>query len=132
MTILVDASVIVSMVTGEQDADQLAAKLDQHDDRLFCAVGLWEATLAIARKRTLAVAEAADAARTLLADLGCRMVSIDQAEARFAIEAHRRYGKGTGHRAKLNMGDCFAYGCAKANDAALLYKGDDFVHTDLA
>ena len=132
MTVLVDASAIVSMVTDEEDADQLAAKLDQHNDRLFCAVGLWEAALAIARKRTLTVVEAADAARTLLVDLGCRMVSIDQAEARFAIAAHRRYGRGTGHRARLNMGDCFAYGCAKANDAALLYKGEDFVHTDLA
>jgi ribonuclease VapC len=42
-----------------------------------------------------------------------------------------RYGKGR-HPARLNMGDCFAYACAKTNDARLLYKGDDFSHTDLA
>jgi len=48
-----------------------------------------------------------------------------------ALDAYARYGKGR-HRAALNMGDCFAYACAKANRAKLLYKGDDFVHTDLA
>ena len=49
-----------------------------------------------------------------------------------AFEAFHRYGKRSGHPARLNLGDCFAYACAKANDARLLYKGDDFARTDLA
>ena len=50
---------------------------------------------------------------------------------RSAVEAYADFGKGR-HLAALNMGDCFAYACAKTNDATLLYKGDDFSHTDLA
>ena len=58
-------------------------------------------------------------------------VAIGERETAIAVNAHHRYGKGN-HRAQLNMGDCFAYACAKANDAKLLYKGDDFALTDLA
>jgi ribonuclease VapC len=56
---------------------------------------------------------------------------IGERELRLAIEAHSRYGKGR-HPAALNLGDCFAYACAKANGARLLYVGDDFAKTDLA
>ena len=48
-----------------------------------------------------------------------------------ALEAFRRYGKGTGHRAGLNFGDCFAYALAIERNAPLLFKGDDFIHTDV-
>ncbi len=58
-------------------------------------------------------------------------VSIGAEELRFALEAHARYGKGR-HPAALNMGDCLAYACAKANQAKLLYKGGDFAKTDMA
>lgn len=51
--------------------------------------------------------------------------------AAIALEAHARFGKGR-HPAALNMGDCFAYALAKAHGAALLFKGDDFVKTDIA
>lgn len=132
MTILVDASAIVAIVYGEPEADDFADAIEEHDDRLYCAVGAWEATLALARLRTV-TADAAAAAVTNFADeAGLRLVAIDAAERDAAISAHARYGKGSGHRARLNMGDCFAYACAKTNDAALLYKGDDFSHTDLA
>jgi ribonuclease VapC len=43
-----------------------------------------------------------------------------------------RYGRIVGHKAALNFGDCFAYACARAYRAPLLYKGEDFSHTDLA
>jgi ribonuclease VapC len=63
--------------------------------------------------------------------LGITTVPIGSAETAEAVIAHRRYGKGH-HPARLNMGDCFAYACARTNNARLLYKGDDFSHTDLA
>ena len=59
------------------------------------------------------------------------IVPIGDQEADAALDAHRRFGKER-HPARLNMGDCFAYACAKTNGAALLYKGDDFARTDLA
>jgi len=52
-------------------------------------------------------------------------------QARIAREAYRGYGKGSGHPASLNFGDCFAYALARDKREPLLFKGDDFVHTDL-
>jgi len=49
-----------------------------------------------------------------------------------ALEAARTYGRAAGHPAALNLGDCFAYACAKAAGVPLLYKGSDFAQTDLA
>ena len=48
-----------------------------------------------------------------------------------AVEAAARFGKATGHAADLNFGDCFAYACALALDAPLLFKGEDFSKTDV-
>ena len=59
-----------------------------------------------------------------------RFVSIGERELDFATQAYAEFGKGR-HPAALNMGDCFAYACAKANRAALLFKGDDFGKTDI-
>ena len=132
MTVVVDASALVAMLTHELEADALAETLIAHEDRLFCGIGAWEAVRAVARKRSTTVTEAQAAVRDTLTQFGVRLVPIGDAEWRLAIDAHARYGKGTGHPAQLNMGDCFAYACAKANDAVLLYKGDDFAQTDLA
>lgn len=131
MTVLVDASALVAMATREAEAGTLTDLLDEHDDRLCCAIGIWEATLAIARKRKVAVAEARAELDVLCDDLRLRLVPIALAEGHAALNAFTRYGKGTTHPAQLNMGDCFAYACAETNDARLLYKGDDFSHTDL-
>lgn len=132
MTIFADASALVALATKEAEADRLALELEAHNDRLFSALSAWEAALAVARKRTVPINVASAAVDVLLFELNFRHVPIGEAEKQLAIEAHRVYGKGTGHPAKLNMGDCFSYACAKANGAALLYKGDDFSRTDLA
>jgi ribonuclease VapC len=52
-------------------------------------------------------------------------------QARIARDAYRDFGKGSGHKAGLNFGDCFAYALAKTAGEALLFKGDDFGHTDI-
>ncbi len=59
------------------------------------------------------------------------IVPFDAVESREATRVHDRYGKGAGHPARLNMGDGFTHACAKTHEARLLYKGDDFFHTDL-
>jgi ribonuclease VapC len=63
------------------------------------------------------------------AEMAC--VEIGQAELDAALEAMTRFGKGR-HPAQLNMGDCFAYACAKTRGEPLLFKGDDFSRTDIA
>jgi ribonuclease VapC len=60
------------------------------------------------------------------------VVPFDEAQARIAREAYRDFGKGSGHKARLNLGDCFAYALAKATSEPLLYKGTDFGQTDVA
>jgi uncharacterized protein with PIN domain len=64
------------------------------------------------------------------AELKVEPVTFDQ--ARIARDAYRDFGKGSGHKAGLNFGDCFAYALAKATGEALLFKGDDFGHTDVS
>lgn len=132
MKVLLDASALIAMATNEDGAVELAEAIDHVAERLCCSVGVWEAARAVARKRSVKVTEATEAIDHLCAEWEIRMVPIGEREARIALAAHDRYGKGNGHPARLNMGDCFAYACAKANDARLLYKGDDFAHTDLA
>jgi len=132
LTILADASAFVAWLTREEDAERLAGVLQSHEDRLYCAVGAWEAVRAVAHKHNIALDAARERFEILAGRMGFRLVVIGDAEWRLAVEAHRLYGKGAGHPARLNMGDCFAYACAKTNNARLLYKGDDFLHTDLA
>jgi len=56
---------------------------------------------------------------------------VTEAQARIAREAYRDFGRGSGHPARLNFGDCFAYALAKAMNEPLLFKGDDFTRTDI-
>jgi ribonuclease VapC len=66
----------------------------------------------------------------LLRDGGFEIVSVTPQQAMIAIEAFRRFGRGR-HRAALNIGDCFSYALAVTTDHPLLFKGNDFIHTDL-
>ena len=56
---------------------------------------------------------------------------LTESQARIARTAYQHFGRGSGHPARLNMGDCFAYAVAKNRRVPLLYKGNDFVHTDV-
>jgi uncharacterized protein with PIN domain len=56
---------------------------------------------------------------------------VTQTQARIAREAYRDFGRASGHQARLNFGDCFAYALAKAMNEPLLFKGDDFTRTDI-
>ncbi|GAA2881310.1 ribonuclease VapC [Aminobacter niigataensis] len=58
-------------------------------------------------------------------------VAFDRGLADAAVDAHRRFGRDSGHLANLNFGDCFAYALAKTRNVPLLFKGDDFIHTDI-
>jgi ribonuclease VapC len=132
LILFLDASAMVAMMTGEPGSPALEERFGAGDEILCSAIALWETARAVARKRTVPIPLASSEIESFVADFAIRLVPIAAAESRVAVEAYHRYGKGTGHPAKLNMGDCFAYACAKTNAATLLYKGDDFLHTDLA
>lgn len=69
--------------------------------------------------------------RRLMTETGLRPVDFTVEMADAAVDAFRRYGKGQGHPAQLNFGDCMSYAVAKVLGAPLLYKGDDFARTDI-
>jgi ribonuclease VapC len=75
--------------------------------------------------------EAQEDVREFLEAAGIRTVSVTDKEAETALDAFSRYGKGRGHPAQLNMGDCFAYAVAKNYRASLLFTGEDFSKTDI-
>lgn len=88
----------------------------------------------------LEVAVVVDAARDpvasrrlddLVAAAGVTLEPVTEAQVHVARAAYRDYGKGSGHRAQLNFGDCFAYALARSTGEPLLFKGDDFSATDL-
>ncbi|MES2097601.1 MAG: type II toxin-antitoxin system VapC family toxin [Pseudomonadota bacterium] len=132
MTLFVDASAVVAIAGKEDDWEELAIRLNDDERRLWSPLAQWESvgglrsrlgtTPDIARERVLAFAS----------DWGFEMVPIGAAETDLALDAYERMGRNSGHPARLNMGDCFAYACTKVNGARLLYKGDDFSRTDLA
>lgn len=131
MTIFVDASAKVAMLLKELDHESLADRLQADRDRIWSPISRWETAVSLSRTRKYAFEHALADVTELAEKLGLRMIAISDEEARLATEAYDRYGKGR-HPAGLNMGDCFAYACAKAHGARLLYKGNDFGHTDLA
>lgn len=127
----VDASAIVAILTREPDADALADALEAARLPITSPIAVFEAVLGICRKHHASVAEARVDVQEFLAAADIRTVSITDKEAETALEAFARYGKGRGHPAQLNMGDCFAYATAKNHRASLLFKGEDFNKTDI-
>ena len=94
-------------------------------------IAIFEAALGICRKRHASVEEAEQDIGEFLELAGVRTAPITDKEAHTALAAFSRYGKGRGHPAQLNLGDCFAYAMAKNARTALLFKGEDFDKTDI-
>lgn len=127
----IDSSAIVAILTAEEDADRLADRIEAAEAPVTSAIAVFEAALGICRVRHATVEEARDDVRAFLEAAGIDIVGIAEPEAEAALLAFSRYGKGRGHPAQLNMGDCFAYAVARTRGTPLLYKGDDFSHTDI-
>lgn len=123
--IVIDASALVAMLLDEPERAAFFEIVGRSRISLS-PVGYWEAAIKLGRQRGPAGVAELD---QLLADFDIRIVDADRAVARRAVDAEFKYGKRTD--AKLNLGDCFAYALAKELDAPLLYKGDDFVRTDV-
>ena len=127
----VDASAIVAMVTGEADADALADILQSATSAITSPIAIFEAIAGIARKRHASVEEARDDVHVFASLAQISTVPISDRDTEIAVAAYARYGKGRGHPAQLNMGDCFAYAVARNYRVPLLFKGDDFAKTDI-
>lgn len=127
----VDASALVAILLAEKEADDLIARLLAADRRLTSPIAIYEAVLAVMRENRLARVVAEQNVRELLTDTSIEVVPITEEMGRVALDAFDRYGKGRGHPAQLNMGDCFSYAAARVLAVPLLYKGEDFGLTEL-
>ncbi|WP_300043108.1 type II toxin-antitoxin system VapC family toxin [uncultured Paracoccus sp.] len=137
-----DASAIVAIIKAEPEAAGFLKALDGAKGKVFTSpVARYEAVISLAVQMAKSRgdqhltsddhATADELVSALLAEAGAREVHISESIGQAARSAALTYGKLAGHPAKLNMGDCFAYACAKAYHVPLLYKGDDFKETDL-
>jgi ribonuclease VapC len=126
-----DASAAIAVLAAEEDQSVIADKLSRAEKVLFSALSYYETCVGLARARGIDPAHAEHNVGALLKILDAQCVHLDQRIGMAAVAAHVRFGKGR-HKASLNMGDCFAYACAKAHKVPLLCKGDDFIHTDIA
>lgn len=127
----VDASAIIALMTGEADADDLALRLERHQPGLCSPLSIWETVAGLCRSYAFTPAQARAAVDDFVRFGGLRLVPIGAEESETALAAYALFGKGR-HPAALNMGDCFAYACARANRVPLLFKGNDFALTDIA
>lgn len=129
--IVVDTSAIIAILAAEADAAMLAAKIQAERERICGAHVILEASMRLATMFGLGPTAADGQVTRALVEASVTIVPIDEEVAHAAVAAFERYGKGRG-KAKLNFGDCLSYACAKVHGARLLFKGDDFVHTDIA
>lgn len=126
----VDASALTAILTSEQDARELLARMQNSNERLTSPLAVWETTIAVARQLGLEINDAQLAVEDFLKLAKVEVRAVLPETRDLAIDAYARYGKGR-HPAALNFGDCFAYACARVAKAPLLYKGADFPQTDI-
>ncbi|MGX7705757.1 type II toxin-antitoxin system VapC family toxin [Methylobacterium sp. Gmos1] len=125
--IAVDTSALLAIAFGEPEAKSFLDTLVQSDWVLGAPTAL-EAHIVIVRRGS---ASAIQALRELMTLPRLSLLPFTPAHAFIARQAFDRYGKGMGHPASLNFGDCLCYAIAKRDDLPLLYKGNDFSRTDL-
>ena len=125
---IVDTSALLAVLRNEPDASLFARALEEADSCRISAANYLEAAIVADGSRDPIASARLD---QLLRECECTIEPVTQEQAKLAREAYRDFGKGSGHRAKLNFGDCFAYALAKATGEPLLFKGRDFSHTDV-
>jgi ribonuclease VapC len=126
---IIDTSAIIAILQVEEDYRELGkAIIDCAGSRKISSASYLEASIIVDRNASSDVAAQLD---VLIEQMEIKIVPFTAAQSRIARTAYRQYGKGSGHPAQLNFGDCFAYALAKDSGEALLFKGSDFAQTDV-
>jgi ribonuclease VapC len=124
--IVVDSSAIIAIFRQEDDAARYAKRIAADDEPVMSAANILETSIVLRGLKKILPEKAERWLDDFLDAAGIRIEPVTPDQAGLARSAHLRFGKGTGHGAALNYGDCFAYALAKAMDAPLLCKGSDF------
>lgn len=126
--IVVDTSALIAVLDKEPDHVMYAAAMHDAEACIISALTVYEASIVMLGKRGPA---GIDDLRSLLASVEAQIVPFEDADGVAATAAYVEFGKGRQNKASLNLCDCAAYGLAKTRGLPLLYKGDDFIHTDI-
>jgi ribonuclease VapC len=124
---VIDTSAILAWLKDEPDRDRIVAGLEAHPIRRMSSVSLLEAQIVVRGREHPALLGKLD---RFLEEIEVIVVPFNEPQARLAADAFQRYGKGQGHPAQLNMGDCAVYALAKTTNEPLLFVGNDFSQTD--
>ena len=125
---VIDTSAIVAAIAVEPDATRYEDAIKNAELRLISSVTALETQIVLQSRLGPA---AVDQFRDLIAQAAMTIVPVDLPLADAAFEAFRRYGKGRGHPAQLNIIDCVVYALARTRGLPLLCKGNDFIYTDI-
>lgn len=127
--IVIDTSALIAIMSDEPERRAFNERIEAAESVQISAATLLEARMVLYARSGDGAVVALDA---FMLKSRMETVEVSPAMADIAFDAYRKFGKGMGHPANLNYGDCFAYALAKHLDAPLLYKGNDFSHTDIA
>lgn len=125
---VIDSSAIIAWMRNEPEADRIEDALDSVARLRMSAFNVFECRGVLLRRFGEAAVGEFD---VLLMRLGVAIEPFGEEQAELALDAYRRYGKGSAQGAGLNLGDCAAYALARACDLPLLFVGDDFTQTDI-
>lgn len=125
---IIDTSAVVAILNGEPAAASFARAIQDAPERRMSAATYLELAAVVERTRDPIASRLLD---DFLARMSIEIMSVTLSQAQIARRAYWDYGKGSGHKAGLNFGDCFSYALARERHEALLFKGEDFVHTDI-
>jgi ribonuclease VapC len=125
---IIDTSALVAILKQEAGWETLAEALDSSPGTSISASTYVELSIVVDRWKNPTLSSRVD---ELIEQFRIAIEPVTVDQARIARQAYRDYGKGSGHRAGLNFGDCFSYALARVQRETILFKGDDFQHTDL-
>jgi ribonuclease VapC len=125
---IIDTSAIIAILRDEPEAIVCARAIADATIRRVSAVNFVESAVVIDASRDPIATRRFD---DFIREANISIEPVTEIQAQIARSAYRDFGKGSGHPAKLNFGDCFAYALAKELGEPLLFKGDDFARTDI-
>ncbi|GAB3365211.1 type II toxin-antitoxin system VapC family toxin [Modestobacter lapidis] len=125
---IVDSSALVAILRQEPDADRFTEALARSSRSLLSAGTYLEVGIVADSSPDPVLGRRLD---ELLQALEIDIAPVTEQQAMVARRAYRDFGRGSGHPARLNYGDCFAYALAQTTGEPLLFTGDDFNLTDL-
>lgn len=126
---IIDSSALLAILFGEPEKDSFLKAIQDDSKPSMSVANYLESAIRIDSFKDPVLSRIFD---DLVEELGIQIEPITVEEGKIARQAFKDFGKGSGHPASLNFGDCFAYALAKSKKTQLLYKGNDFSQTDIA